>query len=93
MRILPFSKSRLVTFSVLGRILPDPGSPLDYAIYQDSRGFFPFPIPNRSVFRYSRGFYLIPVIPWMLPFISIHADSTLFQFSPDHFFGTGTDST
>ena len=32
LRILSFSNSRAVTFSVVARILPDPDSPLHYAI-------------------------------------------------------------
>ena len=67
--------------------------PLDYAIYRYSRGFYPFPIPDRSVFRYSHGFYLIPIVPRILPFIDLPADSTLFRYLTDQFFGGRTDST
>ena len=63
MRMLRFSDTRSVSFSVLARILLDPDSPPDSSIYRYSRGFYPFPIPARSVFRYSHGFYLIPVLP------------------------------
>ena len=82
-----------VSFSVLTRILPDPGSPLDSAIYEDSRGFYPFSIPDRSIFRYLHGFDLIPVVLRILPFIGLHADSTFSGYLIDQFFGTRTDST
>ena len=93
MRILRFSHTRSVSFSVLARILPDPDCPLDSAIYRYSRGFYPFPIPERSVFRYLHGFYLIPVLALILPFVGIHTDGKLFRDSPGQFFGTRTDST
>ena len=73
------------------RILPDPGSPLDSAIYEDSRGFYPFSIPDRSIFRYLHGFDLIPVVLRILPFIGLHADSTFSGYLIDQFFGTRTD--
>ena len=93
MQILRFSHTRSVSFSVLARILPDPDCPLDSAIYRYSRGFYPFPIPERLVFRYLHGFYLIPIVPRILPFIDLHADSTLFRYLTDQFFGSRTDST
>ena len=37
-RILPFSDTRSFSFSVLARILPDPDSPPNSAIYRYSRG-------------------------------------------------------
>ena len=101
-RILPFigihADSSLFRFSpgqfsVLARILLDPGNAPDSAIYQYSCGFFPFPILARSVFWYSYEFYLIPVVPQILPFIGVHADSTLFRYPTGQFFGTRTDST
>ena len=36
---------------------------------------------------------MIPVVPWILLFMKIHADSTLFQYPTGQFFGTGTNST
>ena len=85
MRILRFSHTRSASFSILARILPDPHCPLDSAIYRYSRGFYPFPIPERSVFWYWHGFYLIPTVPRILPFIGHHADSTLFRYLTDQF--------
>ena len=93
MLILRFSDTRSVSFSVLARILLDPDSPPDSSIYRYSRGFYPFPIPARSVFRYLHGFYLIPIVPRILPFIGLDADSTLFRYLTDQFFGSRTDST
>ena len=73
---------------MLARILADPDSPLDSAIYQDSPGFY-LPV---SFWVLARN---LPDLgnAWILPFLGIHADSTLFQFSPGHFFGTRMDST
>ena len=39
------------------------------------------------------GLYVIPVLPWILPFVGIHTDGKLFRDSPGQFFGTRTDST
>ena len=48
---------------------------------------------NRTVFRYSHGFYLFPVLARILPFFGTHTDSTLFQYVPGQCFITRTDST
>ena len=101
-RILPFiglhADSTLfryltVQFLVVARILLDPGNPSVSAIYPYTRGFYHFPIPDWSVFSYSHGFCLITVVPWILLFMKIHADSTLFRYPTGQFFGTDTDST
>ena len=80
------SDSRPISFSVVARILPDPSNASDFAIYRYSRGFYPFPIPDRSVFWYSHRFYLIPIVPQILPFIGLHADSTIFLYPISQFF-------
>ena len=80
-------------FLVVARILLDPGNPLVSAIYPYTRGFYHFPISDPSVFRYSHGFCLIPVVTWILLFMKIHADSTPFRYPTCQFFGTDTDST
>ena len=74
--MVSFSGTCRVSFSVLARILPDPGTSLDSTIY-----------------RYSRGFYLIPTVPRILPFIVLHEDSTLFRYLTDQFLCSRTDST
>ena len=47
----------------------------------------------RTVFRYSHGFYLFPVLARILPFFGTLTYSTLFRYSPRQFFDTRTDST
>ena len=71
-------------FGMIG-ILPDPGSPPESPIYRSSRGFYLCSILDRSVFRYSHGFYYILVMPRILPFIGVHADSTIFPYSIGRF--------
>ena len=58
-----------------------------------SRWLYPLPILVRTVFRYSHGFYLFPVLARILPFLGTHTDCTLFRYSSRQFFGTRTDST
>ena len=52
-----------------------------------------FSILAGSNFRYPHGFYRIPVLARILPFVGIHTDSKLLRYSPGQFFGTRTDST
>ena len=52
-----------------------------------------FPVLTRIVFRYSYGFYLIPVLAWTLPFFGNHTDWTLFRYSTEQFFDIRTSST
>ena len=47
----------------------------------------------QTVFRYSHGFYLFPVLARILSFSDIDTDSTIFRYSFAQFFGTHTDST
>ena len=53
----------------------------------------PFPVLDGTIFRYSYRFYLLPVLPRILPFFGTHTDSTLFRYSSGQFFDTRTDST
>ena len=46
-----------------------------------------------TVFRYSHGFYLFPVLARILPFSGTDTDSTIFRYSSGQFFGTRKDST
>ena len=55
--------------------------------------FLSYPCMVRTVFRYSHGFYLFPVLARILPFSGIDTDSTLFRVCSGQFFGTRTDST
>ena len=71
-RILPFSYTRSVSFSVLARILLNPGSPPDSAIYRSSREFYPFS-DTRSV-----SFFILAQI---LPDPGSPMDSTIYEDS------------
>ena len=55
--------------------------------------FFPGMRTDCIFSRYSPGFYLFPVLGWILPFFGTHTDSTLFRYSSGQFFDTRTDST
>ena len=46
-----------------------------------------------TVFRYSHGFYLFPVLARILAFSGPDTDSTIFRCSWGQFFGTRMDST
>ena len=85
--------TRRVSFSVLARILPDPGIFPDSTTFTYSHSSYSFPGLARSVFQYSHGFCLILVLDRILPFFRLHTDRNLFQDSPGQFLGTRTDST
>ena len=51
-------------------------------IFWYSHRFDPFPVLPGADCRYSDGFYLFPLLAWILPFFGTHTDSTLFQYSP-----------
>ena len=51
------------------------------------------PVIAGTVFRYSHGFYLFPVLTQILPFFCTPTDSTLFRYLRGQFFDTRTDPT
>ena len=53
----------------------------------------PFFVLVRTVFRYSPGFHLFPVLARIHQFSGAHIDSTIFLYWSGQFFGTRTDST
>ena len=57
------------------------------------RSFYHFSVLVRTVFRYSQGFYLFPVLARILSFSGTDADSTIFRHSFGQCFGTRRDST
>ena len=52
-----------------------------------------FPVLLGTVFRYSYGFYLFPVLAWILQYFGTQIDSILFRYSRGQFLDTRTDST
>ena len=80
-KIVPSSDTRPDSISILTRILPFPGTHPDSTIFGYSQRLYLLPILVRTVFRYSDGFYLFPVLAPILPFLGTHTDCTLFRIS------------
>ena len=91
--IRPFIGTRRDSLQILAGILFFPRTCPDSTIFRYSHRFDPFPVLVGTVFRYSKGFYLFPVLAPILPFFGPHIDWTLFRYSSEQFFDTGTDST
>ena len=92
-QIVPSSDTRPDSFSVLTRILNFPGTRPHSTIFGYSHRLHPLLIFVWTLFRYSHGFYLFPVLALILPFLGSHTDCTLFRYSSGQFFDTRTDST
>ena len=92
-RILPF-----VIINTDGKLFRDSSGQF-FGIRTDSTrsrywpGFYHFSVLAGTVFRYSHGLYLFPVIVQILPFFGTHTGSTLFRYLRGQFFDTRTDCT
>ena len=77
-QIRPFSGTRRESFSILPRILPFHGTRPNSTNFRYSHRFDRFSVLVGKVFRHSQGFYLFPVLSWILAFFGTHTDPTLF---------------
>ena len=78
---------------MLARILPYPRTHPDSTNFRYSHRFDPFPVFIGTVFRYSHGFYFIPVLARILLFCGTHPYSTIYRYSSGRFFDTPKDSS
>ena len=79
MRMLTFSYTRSINFSVLTGILPDPGSPPDSAIYRYSRGFYHFQVLTLILTFFDTRSDRFSVLARILPFPGTRPDCSVFR--------------
>ena len=83
--ILPFVGTGPDSFSALARIAPFVGTRPDSAMFRYTHSFYHFCVLVRTVFRYSHGCHLLPVLARIPQFSHAHTDSTIFSTRPDMF--------
>ena len=87
-----FSGTRPDNFSIFVRILPFSDTRSGYIIFRDSHLFDSFRVLAWTVFPYSHGLTLFPIVALIISFFGAHTYSTLFGYSPRQIFDTHRDS-